>query len=62
MGSSVMFTNHFEFSLNIDLGACGVQFTEAPEKKIGEGIKKMNTPEVKHMMWNTWKPAADFHC
>lgn len=50
MGSSVMFTNHFEFSLNIDLEACGVQFTEAPEKKIGEGIKKMNTPEVKHMM------------
>lgn len=59
MGSSVMFTNHFEFSLSIGLEACGVQLTEASEK-IREGIKEMNTPEVKYMIYG--KPAADFHC
>lgn len=33
MGSSVMFTNHFEFSLNIGLEARGIELTEASEKK-----------------------------
>lgn len=60
MGSSVMFTNHFEFSLSIALEARGIQFTEALEKRVREGIKKMKMSEVKHMMCG--KPAADLHC
>lgn len=59
MGSSVMFTNLFEFSLSIGLEAWGIQLTEASGKKIREGIKEMNASELKHMMYE--KLAPDLH-
>lgn len=50
MGSSVMFTNHFEFSLNIGLEARGIELTEASEKKKSEKELRKWT----HQRWNTW--------